>query len=151
MMVSTRSREEDFSLKVASIAKQSRLGTITISSAASLILKLSTNFHKIDILTKEVIKDVGKKNLTKRSIISFLSGKGENPYLSSDIIRCLRQNHGLHVPDSLLDFSSKVSSIKESLISMGSDPSLDTETSSSIRRVFARFSHVEVDLERLKL
>lgn len=57
-------------------------------------------------LASDFIKKYGKKNITRRNILSYLqeTGNGFRQYLASDIIRCLKLRHQIYVNDSMDTF-----------------------------------------------
>lgn len=71
----------------------------------SSLTRVSTNIELVSELTKDFLKEFGKKNLTKRHVLSFLQELGHPQFLSSDIIRCLKLRHSVHVKDVLDEFS----------------------------------------------
>lgn len=84
----------------------------------------ATNIDLVGTLTSDFMKKYGKKNLTRRHVMSFLRIGGYHQYLASDVIRCLQHRHGVHVADVLDQFpvsdgrkiastDSMVSTIKE--------------------------------------
>ncbi len=143
-----RDRDFDLAVKISRIAAQCNSGDLSISSAVSLIHKTATQFNKIESLAKEFVKGRDKKSITKRSVIAFLDEKGEHSWMSSDMIRCLRQYHNIHVADSLL--RSKLASIRDSVIDIEVVPGIDLKTASTLRRVSAHLAHVLAAVERLE-
>lgn len=120
--------------------------------------KIATNIELVRSLTSNFLKTFGKKNLTKRHVLSFLQSDGNPQYLSSDIIRCLNEDHGLYVKDVLDEFpvkksaSTKVnslSSIRNKLIELEINNIRDPSSSNSLRRAAADLSRTIVLLNKL--
>lgn len=76
--------------------------------------KVATNIPLVKELSTEFIKEHGKKNIVKRHILHFLQEKNLPQYLSSDIIRFLKHEHDIFIPDVLDSFP---------VITASSDPS----------------------------
>jgi hypothetical protein len=63
--------------------------------------RIATNVELVRDITKKFVQKHGKKDLTKRHVLSFLTGNGYYSFMSSDVIRCLKLDHDVHVPDVL--------------------------------------------------
>lgn len=63
--------------------------------------RIATNVELVRDLTKEFLKGRDKDSITKRDITAFLAKNGYFGFMSSDVIRCLRLDHDLHVQDAL--------------------------------------------------
>ena len=64
----------------------------------------ATNLELVGDLTTKFIKEFGKKDLTRRHVISFLQKSGHHYYLASDIIRCLKLRHSVFIKDVMDEF-----------------------------------------------
>jgi len=64
----------------------------------------ATNLSLVSELTDGFLKEYGKKDLTKRHVLSYLQSKGHPQFISSDIVRCLKHKHKLYVADVLDKF-----------------------------------------------
>lgn len=84
--------------------------------------RVATDINLVVELTGQFLKDHGKKNITRRAVTAFLqsSGNGDKQYIASDIIRCLKHNHNIIVPDALDVFPVKRASFVASLNSIHS-------------------------------
>lgn len=76
----------------------------TIMASDSPKSRVATNFELVGDLSKQFISEYGKKNLTRRHVIAFLSNAKQHQYLASDIIRCLKLRHGVFIKDVLTEF-----------------------------------------------
>lgn len=78
---------------------------------------IATDIPFVENLTKQFLKDHGKKNITRRAVTSFLqdNGHGDKQYIASDIVRCLKHSHNIIVPDALDIFPVKTASMKNGL------------------------------------
>ncbi len=74
------------------------------SGGTSMQTRQATNINQVVSLTKEFLKEAGEKGLTKRHVLAFLQSRQLPQYLSSDIIRCLKISHDIHVKDVLDEF-----------------------------------------------
>jgi hypothetical protein len=74
------------------------------SGGFSMNTRQATHITQVVGLTKDFLKEAGKKDLTKRHVLAFLTQRGLPQYLSSDIIRCLKLSHNIHVKDVLDEF-----------------------------------------------
>jgi len=119
----------------------------------------ATNILLVSDLTQDFMKKFGKKDLTRRHIMSFLSGQNQPQFLASDIIRCLKLRHSVFVKDVLDEFpiaktasdgKFSLSAIREKLIQLEIDSILQPEVSSQFRRCAANISNIIADLERLE-
>jgi hypothetical protein len=64
----------------------------------------ATDIKKVRELTASFLKEHGRKSIVRRSVLSFLQGEGLPQYLASDIIRCMKHDHGILVPDVMDTF-----------------------------------------------
>ncbi len=75
----------------------STAGTIKMNRQA-------TDIEKVRELTAAFLKEHGRKSIVRRSVLSFLQGEGLPQYLASDVIRCMKHDHGILVPDVMDTF-----------------------------------------------
>jgi hypothetical protein len=83
-----------------------------LASSGDNMTKVSTNFVLIDGITTDFIKKFGKKDVTRRHVMQYLSSVNQSQHLVSDVVRCLRVCHKVDILD-LLDvfpFAKKASS-----------------------------------------
>lgn len=64
----------------------------------------ATDIEKVRELTAAFLKEHGRKSIVRRSVLSFLQGEGLPQYLASDVIRCMKHDHGILVPDVMDTF-----------------------------------------------
>lgn len=131
---------------------------IASQSTRFLMNRLATNINLVDDLTKDLIKDFGKKDLTRRHIMTFLQ-KGNHPqYLASDIVRNLMIRHNVYVKDVLDEFPEgefirdgrkSMASIRDKLVDLEISNSHDSEIANNIRRSTASISNALALLERI--
>ena len=129
------------------------------SGRTSMTNRQATNIHQVVALTKDFLKEAGKKDLTKRHVLAFLQSRGLPQYLSSDIIRCLKLSHDVHVKDVLDEFpvyrqasivaNTSIARIRRGMIDLECKYVLDPEVSSVFRRCAANLTRVLLDMERL--
>jgi hypothetical protein len=67
-------------------------------------MKTATDIEKVRELTTAFLKEHGRKSIVRRSVLSFLQGEGLPQYLASDVIRCMKHDHGILVPDVMDTF-----------------------------------------------
>jgi hypothetical protein len=128
-----------------------------------LAMRTATDLQLVTELTQEFLDEFGNKNLTRRHVMAFLTDRGRPQYLASDIIRCLKHNHKLVIPDVLDTFPIaktasdstatensyiKVASMRDRLIELQIESVLDTPVSVAFGRCAADLVHVMVLLER---
>jgi hypothetical protein len=119
-------------------------------------MRTATDIERVKELTKDVIKEYGKKGLTRRQILSYLQkiGEGFRQYLASDIIRCLKLSHDVIVKDVMdefpvkkiasIKFSSRAKEIHESLLKFSSE-----NISPEMFKLSTEFARVVADVEKL--
>jgi hypothetical protein len=121
--------------------------------------RTATNLELVGDLAKEFLKEFGKKDLVRRHVLSFLTGKGLPQYLASDIIRCLKHRHKVTFPDVMDTFPVKTASDSkvaglvgswEKFIQLEHKHILEPEVASKFRRCAANLAHVIAGLERLE-
>lgn len=120
-----------------------------LNSTGFGVPRVATDIERVGSLTDELIKRFGKKDLTKRHVLSFLQALSEPQFLSSDIIRCLKLRHSVHVKDVLDEFpvakqasSNSVNSIRNSIIALEVKHMHEPEVAFALRRCSASLSHV---------
>ncbi len=89
----------------------------SVVAKSSKMKKVATNIELITSLSKKFLsvygKKYGRKNLTRRHIMKFLTDSKESQYFASDMIRCIRLLNDVYIKDVLDEFpvskqSSKV-------------------------------------------
>lgn len=117
--------------------------------------RMATNIELVRGLTGTFLKEYGKKDLTRRHIMSFLQANNRNMYLASDIVRCLQLDHDVIVKDVLDEFPVKKEAsvnplyrIRELLINSEIENIRDPLVSSQYRHAAADISRVIADLEK---
>lgn len=124
----------------------------------------ATNIALVGELTEKLLKEHGKKDLTRRHVMSFLQATGSPQFLASDLIRCLKYRHSIHVKDVLDEFpvskqAAKVvvsedqglEVVRERLINLEIASGRDVKTAHSFRVLAARVTDTLALLERLKV
>jgi hypothetical protein len=119
--------------------------------------KVAVNLDLVKTLTSGVMKEFGKKDLSRRHIMSFLKKKNEPQYLASDIVRCLGEVHGIHVMDNLDVFpvlrtastTVNLTNTRNKIISLEVDNLIRPEVSAQLRYAAAELSNVLALLERM--
>ncbi len=130
------------------------------SGRTSMQTRRATNITQVVALTKDFIQEAGKKDLTKRHVLAFLQQKGLPQYLSSDIIRCLKISHDIHVKDVLDEFpvyrqasaasQTSIARARAAMIALECKHVLEPEVSSVLRRCAANMTRALLDMERLE-
>jgi hypothetical protein len=131
------------------------------SGRTSMTTRQATNIHQVIGLTKDFLKAAGKeKDLTKRHVLAFLQSRNLPQYLSSDIIRCLKLQHDVHVKDVLDEFppartasaaaGTSVARAQHALMALEFHHIREPEVASVLRRCAANLTRVLIDLERLE-
>ena len=118
--------------------------------------KIAVNISLVKDLTSAFLKEKGKKNLSRRHIMSFLQKRNEPQYLASDIVRCLGENHNIYVMDNLDVFpmlrtsSSKVNlaNIRNEIINLEVASINKPEIAHQLRHAAAELTEVLALLER---
>ena len=72
--------------------------------------KVAVNVPLVRGIVADLLKEHGKKNLSRRHIMAFLATKGCPQYLASDVVRCLQVDHDLIVRDALDEFPVRTAS-----------------------------------------
>ena len=120
----------------------------------------ATNIKLVQELTSEFLKKFGKKNIVRRHVLAFLQDLSQPQYLASDIIRCLKHNHKVIIPDVMDTFpvaktasSDKVSlsSIHRGLTDLCVRHSNDREVSSRLMNHASRVGGIIADIERFEV
>ena len=121
--------------------------------------RTATNLELVGDLTKEFLKEFGKKDLVRRHVLAFLTGKFLPQYLASDIVRCLKHRHKITIPDVMDRFpvaktasdpQRTLSAMWERFIKLEHDNILEPEVASKFRRCAANLAHIMAGLERLE-
>lgn len=121
--------------------------------------KIGTDISLVNELTKNFMKEYGKKNLTRRHVMGFLTSLGQPQYLASDIIRCLKHVHKLVIPDVLDTFpaarvahtNSGLSWTIHKLTELQLENILDPESSFAFAKCSADLSQVLAILDSTKI
>lgn len=130
------------------------------SRRTSMTTRQATHITQVVALTKDFLKEAGKEHLTKRHVLAFLQQHGLPQYLSSDIIRCLKLSHDIHVKDVLDEFpvarkastasQTTIARARVALISLECKHVLEPEVASVLRRCAANLTRAIIDMERLE-
>ena len=124
----------------------------------SRMQRIATNIELVRDLTKEFMKEYGKTNIVKRSVLAFLQSKSLPQYLSSDIIRCMKHDHKIVIPDVLDTFPlsenasenvRRLASVHEKLVDLSIDSIRNPEVSSTLRRCAADMAQAIAKIERI--
>ena len=117
----------------------------------------ATDIALISDLSNDFLKKFGKKDLTRRHVMTFLSGLNRPQYMASDVIRCLKLRHSVFIKDVLDEFpiaktasSGSLASVRDKMIELEINSILYPEVSYVFRRCAARISDVIADLERFE-
>jgi len=103
--IKDESRRSDTVAKLyEEMAKDAKGTAREIKREKTAMQRNATNINQVVALTKDFLKEAGKKGLTKRHVLAFLQQRGLPQYLSSDVIRCLKLSHDIHVKDVLDEF-----------------------------------------------
>src|SRR5512135_285698 len=129
------------------------------SGGLSMMTRQATHITQVVALTKDFLKEAGKKDLTKRHVLAFLQQRGLPQYLSSDIIRCLKLSHDVHVKDVLDEFpvaraastsnNTTVAKVRKALIELECKHVLQPEVAGVLRRCAANLTRALIDMDRL--
>jgi len=117
----------------------------------------ATNISLVSDLTQDFMKEFGKKDLTRRHVMSFLSKSNTPQFLASDIIRCLKLRHSVYVKDVLDEFpiaktasdgKLSLAAVRAKLVMLesGSAPNVSRQ----LKQCSAHISSVIKDLEDIK-
>lgn len=129
-----------------------------LNASEAKMNKLATNVPVVRGLTKVFLKDFGKKDLTRRHVMAFLTKASQPQYLASDIIRCLALDHNIFVRDVLDEFPvrtasndniSRLASIRGILVDLEADHIRDPSASLEFRYAAAEITKSIAALERL--
>lgn len=133
-------------------------GTI-VALQKSLQNRTATNVQLVSELTKKFLTKFGKKDLTRRHVMSFLQELGQPQFMASDIVRCMKLSHEVYVNDVLDEFpifhksasspAVKISSVRQQIISLEIQNAFRPEVANPLRRCAADLAHVMADLERM--
>lgn len=87
-------------------------GGTLIASRKFTMNRKATDIKWVESLTSDFLKAHGKKNITRRAVTAFLqeNGHGDRQYIASDIVRCLKHEHNIIIPDVLDIFPIKTAS-----------------------------------------
>ena len=121
--------------------------------------RVSTDIDKVRDLTKAFLKEHGRKSIVRRSVLAFLQSKGLPQYLASDVIRCMKHDHDILVPDVMDAFPiaqdapddlRRLASIHGRLLELSLTVP-DRETASRLNRCAASVAGAIMKLERAAL
>lgn len=128
---------------------------------SGIAMRTATDIKLVIGLTKDFVKEYGKKNIVRRHVLSFLQDKGLPQYLASDVVRCLKHQHNVVIPDVMDTFplaktashmaktaSADLGSAYRSIATLQIRHSDDPETSSVLRRCSSILSGIMADLDR---
>lgn len=124
-------------------------------------IRTATDIQLVTDLTKDFIKKFGKKNIVRRHVLSFLQDRSLPQYLASDIVRCLKHQHNLVIPDVMDTFPvakiatgpgrHSLGSAYRSVAELRVRHADDDEVSSVLSRCASNLSEVLADLDRLEV
>ena len=125
------------------------------NASSQKMKKVAVNINLVRDLSSEFLKKHGKKDLTRRHVMAFLQKVGSHQFLVSDVIRCLKEDHGVQMNDTLDNFpvvktasSSRLASIRSRLIDLEIEHMTDPHASDLYRRAAADISKVIAVLEK---
>lgn len=78
--------------------------SLTAAGKTAMTTRTATDVEKVRSLTSAFLKEHGKKNIVRRSVLAFLQDQGLPQYLASDIIRCMKHDHDILIPDVMDTF-----------------------------------------------
>jgi len=124
----------------------------------NLNVRISTDLELVGELTKEFLNKNGKKNITRRNVLAFLQEKSLPQYLASDIIRCMKLRHKVHISDVMDTFPVKTASseemslyrIRDQLVGYEIQNMTDPTTAAKFRRCAADISQIIAHLEKIE-
>ena len=133
----------------------------TASETDEDMRRTATDLQLVGDLSKEFVKEFGKKDLVRRHVLAFLQDKGLPQYLASDIIRCLKHRDKIVIADVMDQFPVKTASVpsrpvrsfstmRDRFIQGEIDNISRPEVSSKFRRCAADLAHVIAGLEKLE-
>lgn len=125
----------------------------------SSMSRTATDVERVRTLTKEFLKEHGRRNIVRRSVLAFLQTKGLPQYLASDVVRCLKHDHGIVIPDVMDTFPvsedssvdvRRLASLKSRLFELELENVRRPAVASALRRCGASLSHALAGLERIR-
>lgn len=138
--------------------------SISFKKSGGKMNRIATDTELVESLTKDFLKQFGKKNLVRRHVLAFLQDRKLPQYLASDVVRCLKHNHQIVIPDVMdtfplakiasensLDSKKFIESTIRSLITFRNANNVSDETRVSLTICEARLASVLVDLELLEV
>lgn len=120
--------------------------------------RIATDLELVGNLSKEFLKEYGKKDLVRRHVLSFLQERNLPQYLASDIIRCLKHREDIIIADAMDLFpiskkassdSVSLSSIHHRLVDMEIATIADPPVASVFRHAAAAIAKVLAKMERV--
>lgn len=119
--------------------------------------KISTNINHIKLIAPAFLKEYGKKDLTRRHVMSFLAKNNYPQYLASDIIRYCSIVDDIHISDNLDRFPvfktassmPSITSLRDDLIALEIQNIRDPKASEAFRYAAADLSQAIALLERI--
>ncbi len=117
--------------------------------------RVSTDVQLVVELADGLVKRYGKKDLTRRHVLAYLKEVGRNPYFASDVIRCLKLSHGIHIKDVMDAFpvmktasAASIAALRDSVVDLELLHMADPETSFELRRCAASLSDIVAVVDR---
>jgi len=120
----------------------------------------ATNLELVGKLSSEFLKEFGKKDLTRRHVLAFLSHKNMPQYLASDIIRCLAHREEIYIKDVMDEFPVKkeasnskgnlIDSLMEKIIDLEIKHITDSNVTSTLSKIAADLAHLSVSVEKFR-
>lgn len=118
--------------------------------------RTATNIELVIDLTKNFIKQFGKKNIVRRHVLAFLQDRQLPQYLASDIVRCLKHKHKVVIPDVMDTFPLEniassgrtgLGSVHRDITELWVKNSDDLNTSHVLKKCAASIGEVLVELD----
>jgi len=122
--------------------------------------RTATDLKLVTDLTKDFVKKFGKKNIVRRHVLAFLQDRQLPQYLASDIVRCLKHQHKVVIPDVMDTFPlghvasagrTSLGSAYRDIVQLRIRHSDDPEVDLVMRRCASRISDVLATLDTLEV
>jgi len=126
----------------------------------SMTDRTATDLQLVTELTKDFVKQFGKKNIVRRHVLAFLQDRQLPQYLASDIVRCLKHQHKVVIPDVMdtlplghvaNEGRSGLGSVYRDLVQLRLRHSNDPEVDEIVRHCASRISDVLAALDILEV
>jgi hypothetical protein len=122
-----------------------------------VVSKTATDLDTSGKLASEVLKEYGKKDLTRRQILEYLqkNNLGHKQFLASDIIRCLKHRHEVYVQDNMDTFpiaknagENTLKGIHAQIVNLHISHSIVPEASETLLKCSARIAKLMALVEK---